>query len=36
VHLVGDELNAAFRRFKECADAGGAVALEDVYEEAVA
>jgi 2-isopropylmalate synthase len=36
VHLAGDELNAAFRRFKECADAGGAVALEDVYEEAVA
>jgi len=33
VHLVGDELNAAFRRFKEHADAGRAVALEDVFQE---
>jgi hypothetical protein len=30
---VGDELNAAFRRFKEHADAGRAVALEDVFQE---
>jgi 2-isopropylmalate synthase len=32
VHLVGEELNAAFRRFKERADAGGAVALEDLFQ----
>ena len=32
VELEGEELNAAFRRFKERADAGGAVALEDVFE----
>ena len=31
--LVGDDLTAAFRRFKERADAGGVVALEDVFEE---
>jgi len=36
VHLVGDELDAAFRRFKERADAGGAVALEDIYLEVTA
>src|SRR5207253_1224129 len=30
VHLSGEKLNAAFRRFKERADAGGAVTLEDV------
>jgi 2-isopropylmalate synthase len=30
VELLGDELNAAFRRFKEFADSGRAVALEDV------
>ena len=37
IELAGAELNAAFRRFKERADAGGAVALEDVFqEEAVA
>jgi 2-isopropylmalate synthase len=29
-------LDAAFRRFKELADAGGAVALEDLFEEAAA
>jgi 2-isopropylmalate synthase len=33
VTFEGDELNAAFRRFKERADAGGAVALEDIFEE---
>jgi 2-isopropylmalate synthase len=33
VVLTGDELNAAFRRFKERADAGGAVTLEDIFEE---
>jgi 2-isopropylmalate synthase len=32
VDLTGDQLNAAFRRFKERADAGGAVALEDIVE----
>ena len=32
VELEGEELNAAFRRFKERADAGGAVTLEDVFE----
>jgi 2-isopropylmalate synthase len=32
VELDGEELNAAFRRFKERADAGGAVTLEDVFE----
>jgi 2-isopropylmalate synthase len=33
VQLSGEKLNAAFRRFKERADAGGAVTLEDVFEE---
>jgi 2-isopropylmalate synthase len=32
IELEGPELNAAFRRFKERADAGGAVTLEDVFE----
>jgi len=32
IDLVGDELNAAFGRFKERADAGGAVALEDIFQ----
>jgi 2-isopropylmalate synthase len=32
IELEGAELNAAFRRFKERADAGGAVTLEDVFE----
>jgi 2-isopropylmalate synthase len=32
ITLKGEELNAAFRRFKERADAGGVVALEDVIE----
>ena len=32
VRLTGDELNAAFRRFKELADAGRVVALEDVFQ----
>jgi 2-isopropylmalate synthase len=31
--LAADELDAAFRRFKERADAGGVVTLEDVLEE---
>jgi len=29
-------LDAAFRRFKELADAGGAVALEDLFQEVAA
>jgi 2-isopropylmalate synthase len=33
VELAGERLHAAFRRFKERADAGGVVALEDVFEE---
>ena len=33
VQLSAEKLNAAFRRFKELADAGGAVTLEDVFEE---
>jgi 2-isopropylmalate synthase len=33
IELAGDALTAAFRRFKERADAGGVVALEDVLEE---
>ena len=32
IELAGEELTAAFRRFKELADAGGVVALEDVFE----
>jgi 2-isopropylmalate synthase len=32
VDLAGEELTAAFRRFKERADAGGVVALEDLFE----
>jgi 2-isopropylmalate synthase len=36
IELVGEELNAAFRRFKERADAAGAVSLEDVFEEVTA
>jgi 2-isopropylmalate synthase len=36
VTFTGDGLNAAFRRFKERADAGGAVALEDIFEEVIA
>jgi 2-isopropylmalate synthase len=32
VELAGDALNAAFRRFKELADAGGAVSLADIFE----
>jgi 2-isopropylmalate synthase len=34
--LAGDELNAAFRRFKERADAGGLVTLDDVFQEVTA
>jgi 2-isopropylmalate synthase len=33
IDLTGDELEAAFSRFKERADAGGVVALEDIFEE---
>ena len=33
VNVDGERLNAAFRRFKERADAGGAVTLEDIFEE---
>jgi 2-isopropylmalate synthase len=33
VNVDGEELNAAFRRFKERADAGGTVTLEDIFEE---
>jgi 2-isopropylmalate synthase len=36
IDLAGDELNAAFSRFKERADAGGVVALEDIFEEVAA
>jgi 2-isopropylmalate synthase len=36
VNLAGAELDQAFRRFKERADAGGAVTLEDVFEEVTA
>jgi 2-isopropylmalate synthase len=36
VHLKGAALNDAFRRFKEHADAGRAVALEDVFQEVTA
>ena len=32
VVVAGEELNAAFRRFKERADLGQAVALEDIFE----
>jgi 2-isopropylmalate synthase len=32
VELLGDDLNAAFRRFKALADTGNAVVLEDVLE----
>jgi 2-isopropylmalate synthase len=33
--LAADELDAAFRRFKERADAGGVVALEELFEQEV-
>jgi 2-isopropylmalate synthase len=36
VKLAKHELDAAFRRFKELADAGGAVTLEDLFQEAAA
>ncbi len=32
IELSRTELNAAFRRFKELADRGGAVAFDDVFE----
>jgi 2-isopropylmalate synthase len=35
IELVGEELNAAFRRFKACADAGRPVALEEIFEQEV-
>ena len=34
--IAGDELDRAFRRFKERADAGGSVTLEDVFQEVTA
>jgi 2-isopropylmalate synthase len=34
--LEGEELDRAFRRFKERADAGGVVTVEDVFEEVAA
>ena len=34
--LAGEELNAAFRRFKELADRGGTVELEELFEGVVA
>ena len=34
--IAGDELDRAFRRFKERADAGGGVTLEDVFQEVTA
>jgi 2-isopropylmalate synthase len=36
VRLEGSELDEAFRRFKERADAGGGVTLEELFEEVVA
>ena len=33
VDLAGDALDAAFRRFKERADAGGVVHLEELFEQ---
>jgi hypothetical protein len=33
VELAGDALDAAFRRFKEKADAGGVVHLEELFEQ---
>jgi 2-isopropylmalate synthase len=36
VDLSGAELDAAFSRFKERADTGGAVALDDIFEEVTA
>ena len=36
IHVSGDELNAAFRRFKTLADIGGAVTLDAVFEEVTA
>ena len=35
IELVGEELNAAFRRFKARADTGGPVALEEIFEQEV-
>jgi 2-isopropylmalate synthase len=32
IHLSGDDLNAAFRRFKALADSGGAVPLDAIFE----
>jgi len=36
IELTGEQLDAAFGRFKERADAGGVVALEDIFEEVAA
>jgi 2-isopropylmalate synthase len=34
--IAGEELDRAFRRFKERADAGGGVTLDDVFQEVTA
>jgi 2-isopropylmalate synthase len=36
IHVSGEELNAAFRRFKALADFGGAVPIDAVFEEVTA
>jgi 2-isopropylmalate synthase len=36
IHLSGEDLNAAFRRFKALADVGGAVPISAVFEEVIA
>jgi len=36
IHVSGEELNAAFRRFKALADHGGAVPIDAVFEEVTA
>jgi 2-isopropylmalate synthase len=36
IHLSGEDLNAAFRRFKALADVGGAVPIAAVFEEVIA
>ena len=36
IHVSGEELNAAFRRFKALADLGGAVPIDAVFEEVTA
>ena len=36
IELIGDELNAAFRRFKALADGGGPVSIDELFEEVTA